>query len=255
MIKKSFSQNWLHKKEPLKKIVRAGQVKAEEKIIEIGPGTGYLTRELLATGAEVIAIEKDTDLIAGLEEKFETEIKNKKLVIINDDILKTDLAKLVTEEYKVIGNIPYNITGAILEKIFQVKNLPETVIILMQKEVAERILAKNKKESILSLSIKVYGQPKIAGEIKRGNFFPVPKVDSAILKVDQPNRSYFDLFSEEEFFAIIKKAFSQKRKQLKNNLQIDENILTNCNLPEKSRAEDLTLEDWKKLILKIKQQK
>jgi|SRR5690606_20237721 len=254
MIKKSFSQNWLHKKEPLKKIVRAGGVKEGEVIIEIGPGTGYLTRELLAVGAEVIAIEKDTDLIAGLEEKFEIEIKNKQLTIINDDILKTNWEKLITGKYKIIGNIPYNITGAILEKIFQTKKLPETIIILMQKEVAERILAKNKKESILSLSIKAYGQPKIAGEIKKGNFFPVPKVDSAILKVEQPNRSYFNLFSEEEFFTIIKKAFGQKRKQLKNNLQIAENILTSCNLPEKSRAEDLTLEDWKKLIFKLKQQ-
>ncbi len=252
MIKKHLGQNWLHKKEPLEKIVRAGEIKQGETVIEIGPGTGYLTKELLEASARVLAIEKDTELIEKLTEKFSKEIKQKKLTIISDDILKTDLDKISGSQYKVIANIPYNITGAILEKIWQTKKLPQLVVILMQKEVAERIVAKDKKESILSLSIKAYGKPKIAGQVKRGNFFPVPKVDSAILKVEDINRDFFKEFSESEFFTVIKKGFGQKRKQLKNNLNLSKEILNRCNLSENIRAEDLTLSNWKDLIINIK---
>src|SRR3989344_7754683 len=181
--KKSLGQHFLKNEKALATIVKAGNVSVKDTILEIGPGTGALTEKLLAANCQVLAIEKDDKLYEFLKTKFEKEIKNGKLRLIHDDILEFDLSKLEAISYKLISNIPYNITGAILKKFLETNYQPERMVLLVQKEVAERIVARNNKESILSISVKAYGTPRYIETVKAGSFVPVPKVDSAIMVI------------------------------------------------------------------------
>lgn len=263
--KKSFGQNFLKSALALKKILEAGEVSKGDIILEIGPGKGALTEKLLETGAKVIAIEKDRDLIKILQEKFENEIKNKKLILINEDILEYKISDLSfsnglaesktrrTEDlgktsnllyYKIIANIPYNITGAILKKFLTEENKPERMVLMVQNEVAKRI-ATEKSESILSISVKAYGKPKIIMKVPARYFSPAPKVDSAILSITNiSNQNFKDKKLEEKFWLLVKSGFAHKRKVLSSNLK-------SFNLPKeilekfgKKRAENLPLVDW-----------
>jgi len=229
----------------------AADIQKGECVLEIGPGEGALTRELLARGAKVVAVEKDHRLISVLEETFADEIQNKKLFVHEGDALEVDVEKIIGKKnFKLVANIPYYITGALLRKFLsEEKTQPSTLVFLVQKEVAERV-AKSAKESILSLSVKIYGNVKYIKTVPRGAFSPPPDVDSAILAVTNISRSNFrDAAHEKKFFTILKSGFAQKRKMLKKNItgifgNGTEAAMQNAGIAENARAEDVPLEKW-----------
>jgi len=253
--KKSLGQNFLNNPHYLRLIADAAEIKTGESVLEVGPGEGVLTRELLARGARVVAVEKDRRLIPLLENKFSKEIAAGQLTLVEADALEFDAEKVLPKAYKLVANIPYYITGALLKKFLSSEAQPSRCVLLLQKEVVERIARygpKNKaaaKESILSLSVKAYGAPKFLAKVPRGAFTPAPKVDSAILVIAHVSKKNFSSAAQEErFFALVKKGFSSKRKLLLNNLGKEySNILQNVGVSETARAEDLTLEQWLKL--------
>lgn len=268
--KKSLGQHFLKSEKALTTIINTGEIKPGETILEIGPGQGALTEKLLALAKRVIAVEKDDDLYEMLKQKFEKEIASGKLILIHDDILNFDPISyhLEPSTYKLVANIPYNITGAILKKFLGVNQQPERMVLLVQKEVAERIVGPKRhgiptgeKGSILSISVAVYGTPKYIETVKAGSFAPMPKVDSAIIAIENISKEFFIQIAgskdmenlEERFFKLLRAGFSAKRKKLSSNLSnIFEKkvVLTafqNQNLKENVRAEELTLENWKNL--------
>ena len=263
--KKSLGQHFLKSEKALTSIVQAGEVTERDVVLEIGPGTGTLTRKLLETGAKVIAVEKDDELFKLLEQEFEKEIKNGKLELIHDDILNFQTSNLKT--YKLIANIPYNITGAILKKFLDADKQPEKMVLLMQKEVAERIVGSPRhgvsgklKGSILSISVKTYGTPKYVETVKAGSFAPMPKVDSAIIAIENISKKFFSSvqsraldISEEDFFQMLRAGFKSKRKKLSSNLSVvfEKNKVLEAfkrlDLNDNLRAEDVDMSTWQKL--------
>lgn len=259
--KKSLGQNFLKSEPALNMMCEAGEVSDKDTVLEIGPGKGALTKKLLEKAKRVIAVEKDHDLFEFLQEKFADEIRNKKLELINDDILEFDPNNcylLRDTSYKLIANIPYNITGAIFRKFLSNSFQPEKMVLLVQKEVADRIVAraaKNKncgKESILSLSVKAYGDPKYIMKVHKRFFSPSPKVDSAIISISNISKNNFKTKEGEEmFFKIIKTGFAHKRKVLIKNLEDLEfrgielpEIFEKLKINPKTRAEDISIEKW-----------
>ncbi len=254
---KYLGQNFLTSRKIVEDIVRAAGLKPDDVVLEAGPGKGILTEALLEkiSQGKVIAVEKDKRLVEFLKEKF-SDAKN--LKIIYNDILKIDICKLKIENYKIVANIPYYITSRFLRNFLQSDFQPSRMVLMVQKEVAERIVAKDSKESILSISVKAYGQPKIVKTVPASYFSPKPKVDSAILLIDNISKGFFKdcarlglaHIDENRFFTLVKKSFSSKRKFLKNNLKLSNTeCLTKCGIAGKARAEDLTLENWKCLCL------
>jgi len=230
--KKSLGQHFLNNKNLLGAVADAATITKGETVLEIGPGEGALTAVLLERGAKVVALEKDARLIEVLKEKF----KGQDFKVIEGDALEYEPK---FKNYKVVGNVPYYITGALFKKFLSGTNQPSTLVYLVQKEVAERI-AKEKKESILSLSVKAYGTPTYIRTVPAGAFVPPPKVDSAILQITNISRTNFkNKAHEEKFFELVKKAFGQKRKMLRSTLGIDSD----------KRPEDLSVEEWLKLSL------
>lgn len=259
--KKSLGQNFLKSKQILGVIVETAGVTSSDAILEIGPGKGALTEALLnATDiTKIIAIEKDDRMIPFLQDKFRTEIENKKLELIHGDILETNLKNIIPANtpYKLVANIPYYITGAIIEQFLTATHQPTSMTLLVQKEVAKRIVAKDKKESILSLSVKIFGRPKYIKTVSKKHFSPSPKVDSAILHIDQISKDRLKEISEEKFFETIKLAFSQKRKMAIGNLSkkypkdLLEKIFTDLKISTKARAENIDIETWIQIIKNI----
>ncbi|MCX6735693.1 MAG: 16S rRNA (adenine(1518)-N(6)/adenine(1519)-N(6))-dimethyltransferase RsmA [Candidatus Parcubacteria bacterium] len=249
--KKSLGQNFLTNTGIVSSIVDAGLVSSGDTILEIGPGRGILTEELLKRGARVIAIEKDAELIPLLQEKFRDRMEKSQLSLIYEDILNFNFSP--KEPYKLIANIPYYITGLIIRKFLTSEKQPEKMVLLVQKEVAERIIAQNGKESLLSISVKAYGTPTYIKTVKAGSFTPAPKVDSAILLIDSISHDFFKGISEERFFKILHAGFAHKRKQLFGNLKAIfketelKERMKGFGIPENIRAEDMLLENWKKL--------
>jgi 16S rRNA (adenine1518-N6/adenine1519-N6)-dimethyltransferase len=254
--KKSMGQNFLKSAKALSDIVLAGEIKNTDTILEIGPGKGALTEKLLKVAGKVIAVEKDRDLVALLQEKFANEITNGKLELIEGDIINYELK---IKNYKLLANIPYNITGEILRKFFSEKFPPSTMVLLVQKEVAERIVSRDGKESILSLSVKVYGDPKYISKVPARYFSPAPKVDSAIIAVKNISKDKLKEagITEEQFFKVVKAGFAHKRKVLIQNLASFRprgalgQIFQELGIPEKSRAEELPIETWFALSKKL----
>jgi len=233
------------------KLAHAASVKAGSLVVEIGPGKGVLTKALLDQGARVIAIEKDEKLVDLLHEKFSGAIKTGKLEIIRGDI--RDFVPQ-EREYAVAANIPYYITGEIIRRFLTALHPPRTMALLVQKEVAQRIVSE--KESILSLSVKAYGEPRIAARVSRKHFSPAPSVDSAILVIENVSKRFFDDMSEEQFFALVHAGFSSKRKMLINNLAVfgkEKTLaaLAAYGIPAKARAEDVALAQWKLLAREL----
>jgi 16S rRNA (adenine1518-N6/adenine1519-N6)-dimethyltransferase len=281
--KKSLGQNFLKSILALKKIVEAGEVSEGNIILEIGPGKGVLTEKLLEKSGHVIAVEKDRELFELLKKKFEKEITEKKLILINEDILNIEgqdvllgtlgsrkcagdtflngdgqkkfsgefwsgHKKNILSEYKIIANIPYNITGAILKKFLTEKKQPEMMVLMVQNEVAKRIVARDGKESILSISVKAYGEPKMIMKVPARYFSPAPNVDSAVIVIKNISRKIFyeNNIDEKRFWEIIRTGFAHKRKKLSSNLKKIKNYTGNpyVSALENKRAEELTLTDW-----------
>jgi 16S rRNA (adenine1518-N6/adenine1519-N6)-dimethyltransferase len=246
--KKSLGQNFLKSKGAIAKMVEVSGSKKDDMVLEIGPGLGVLTEAILLTGANVVSVEKDDRLIPVLQKKFEKEILTGQFILIHSDILEMEIKNL--KNYKLIANIPYYITGQIIRKFLESENQPSSMTLLVQKEVAERIVAKDGKESLLSLSVKVYGQPKYVQTVKRGSFDPAPNVDSAIIHISDISRKNFNEIDEQKFFLLLHAAFAHKRKQLLPNLSniFDKEKITKSlekiNLSLKSRAEDIAIEKW-----------
>lgn len=250
--KKSLGQNFLNSKTVARDIVRTAEIAQGDTILEIGPGKGFLTSGLLESGAHVIAVEKDDRIIPLLQEKFAGEIKNKQFVLIHGDIIEAFEEKTLglPPQYKLVANIPYYLTGQIIRMFLEGPAKPERMILMVQKEVATRIVAINKKESILSIAVKVYGTPKLIKKVPARYFTPAPKVDSAILAIQNiSGKNFANKEIEKRFFEIVRAGFAHKRKVLAGNLKevFGENtlpILERVGVPKNARAEDLTLRAW-----------
>ena len=259
--KKSLGQHFLTSPKIILDIARAGEIKKSDTILEVGPGQGVLTSVILESGAHVISIEKDDRLIPLLQDTFSKEIASGQLKLVHDDILNVNLSNIVKGDYKVIANIPYYITGQIIRLFLEAKKQPKSMTLLLQKEVAKRIMAKNGKESLLSLSVKVYGEPKYMRDVGRGAFSPQPNVDSSVLKIDNISKNKFKNIEPEFFFKIIHAGFAHKRKQLLPNLSslydrvILQKTFEKLGLSSNIRAEDISVEKWLQICSNLKQSK
>ena len=248
--KKSLGQNFLTNGSIAQRIVASANLSENDNILEIGPGKGILTEYLAISSAHALAIEIDQRLIEPLQKQF------KNIEIINEDILKIDLPKLIEgnnfQKYKVVANLPYYITSKILRLFLETKYPPAEMILMVQKEVGERIVALDGKESILSISVKFYADPKILFEVGKENFDPVPKVDSAVIRITRKNK--IPDIDIKKLFTLVRAGFSAKRKMLINNLanlghpraELSE-ILKKAGIEPTVRAEKLKVEDWAKL--------
>lgn len=266
--KKSLGQNFLINPRILDKIIAAAEITKEDIVLEVGPGTGNLTKKLAEKAEKVIAVEKDRRLIRFLKDRLsENSAIAGKSEIIESDVLKLNIGDLkITEDYKIVGNIPYYITGKLFKIIFEKwlyppnfsekkvrRARPKLIVLTIQKEVAQRIMAKPPKMNLLALSVQFYSDPKIMGYISKENFRPRPKVDSAIVKLAPKEKLPTD--DPEKFFKVIRAGFSQKRKLLASNLEkldFKKNeltpILERFKINPKARAENLDIKDWIALI-------
>lgn len=252
--KKSLGQNFLTSHAALRKILAAGAVTHGDTILEIGPGKGFLTKALLESAKSVVAVEKDERMCEYLADNFTKEVEAGKLKLICGDILGYQPEALVptTSNYKLIANIPYYITGAIVRRFLSARHKPMCMVLMLQDEVARRIVAQDGKESILSISVKAYGTPIYVAKVPARYFTPQPNVDSAILLIDNIKSDAFaDNQEEAHFFAIVRAGFSNKRKKLINNLLPFWNdkkalleALKQCGINESARAEELSVEKW-----------
>src|SRR3989344_4163356 len=256
--KKSLGQNFLVNQGVLNKIIVAAEIKKDDIILEVGPGTGNLTKKLASAAKEVIAVEKDGRLIDQLKTKFS---ENGNVKIIEGDILEfnPEAYSLKSGEYKIVANIPYYITSHFLRIIFESAGWrmaqPKLIVLMIQKEVAQRIMAKPPHMNLLALSVQFYAEPKIISSVSRGSFRPIPKIDSAIIKLETRDTRHETREKQEKLFEIIRAGFSEKRKQLIGNLAKNfgatkekiKNILSSAGINENARAENLSLEEWQKL--------
>lgn len=258
--KKSLGQNFLHAPQVVSAMVHAGNITQESIVLEVGPGKGALTSKLLETGSKVVAIEKDDRAIPFLHEKFQNEIKSGQLEIIHGDILEFNETSFEKFKggYTLIANIPYYITGEFMRKFLESSMPPKKIVVMVQKEVARRIV--DSKESILSISVKVYGSPKYICSVPRKFFRPMPNVDSAVLMIDDISKKFFEVapnspkINEKYFFEVLKAGFAHKRKVVIRNLEekipreMLETIWEREKLSKDLRAENISLEVWKKIV-------
>lgn len=258
---KERGQNFLISRETLNKIVETASLDKNDEILEIGPGLGVLTNELAGRVKRVVAVETDRKIAKALR-KIMADQDN--LEIVEDDILTSGISslKLAEYKYKIVSNLPYQITSAIFKKFLGSGPRPAEMTVMVQKEVAERICAGAGEENILALSVQFFGHPEIAAIVPREFFWPEPAVDSAILKISQIKKISDNnkaKIEPEKFFRIVKIGFSARRKQLHNNLSAglrisDEEakkVISNTGFDPKARAQDLALDGWIKLALAL----
>lgn len=256
--KKSLGQHFLTSQKVVDTIVAEAKLTRDDTVLEIGPGKGMLTKVLLKKAGRVIAVEKDKRLVEYLKEKFRQEITDSRLILAHDDILRCDLSKfqILDSKFKLVANIPYYITGQLLRKFLSGKQQPKRVVLMLQHEVARRITARDGKESLLSISVQAYGTPHYVAKIPKRYFKPRPKVDSAILSIENISRPFFKKGDEELFFKLVKIGFRHKRKLLKRNVEElfvkdIEKIFRQCSIPPNARAEEVPLKQWKCLAKKL----
>jgi 16S rRNA (adenine1518-N6/adenine1519-N6)-dimethyltransferase len=258
--KKSLGQNFLRDKVVLDKIIQAADLSLGDLVLEVGPGEGILTAEIVKLAGKVIAIEIDRGLAENLKKKYSN---NKKVEIINDDILKINLPELLEthrnesllgENYKIIANIPYYITSPIIQLFLETQYPPTEMILMVQKEVAQRICALPGSMSILAVSVQYYAKPELIFYVDKESFWPIPEVDSAVIRVTH-NLERKPREETNNFFRIVKAGFSARRKTLANNLSNSlhikksqaEDELEKAEVSPNARAQELSVEDWKKL--------
>lgn len=250
---KALGQNFLQDPAALEKIVQAAELSEDDSILEIGPGLGSLTRLLAVSAKMVTTVELDTSLIPVLRTVLAPHPNTR---IIEGDILHFSPADLsLPEGYLVVANVPYYITSAIFRHLLERQPRPRRIVLTIQKEVAQRICAAPGGMSLLALSVQVYGQPRVAAQIPAGAFYPAPKVDSAVIRVDLYPQPRISLPRLERFFQLAKAGFSQKRKTLRNSLSAGLRISTTkaaqlleaAGIDPMRRAETLSLDEWRLL--------
>lgn len=251
---KRLGQNFLINPGIYRKIIEAAFLKSGDMVVEVGPGLGILTELMAATGVKVIAVEKDPSLAEYLKNRY---AGNTKIEIINQDILKFNPKsyKLPAKSYKLIGNIPYYLTSHLIKTVFENWPAPEMVIFTVQKEVAQRIVALPPKMSLLAVSVQYFAEAEIVAKVSKGSFLPVPKVDSAIVRLRTKDQRLKPEIETEKFFKIVKAGFAGKRKQLVNNLSAGLGLskkevefrLQSLGIAAKRRAETLTVKEWQKI--------
>ncbi|MGH7175355.1 MAG: 16S rRNA (adenine(1518)-N(6)/adenine(1519)-N(6))-dimethyltransferase RsmA [Minisyncoccia bacterium] len=244
-LKKSLGQHFLMHARIAERIAHVAEIAPTDTVLEIGPGGGILTRALLAHAKKIIAVETDRELFEKLRSTFASEIAEGKLDLVLGDIRTFDPTN-IGGAYSIVANIPYYLTGEIMRMFLEAAHQPQRMTLLVQKEVAERI-ARSRKESLLSLSVKVYGTPKIEFTVPHGAFRPAPGVDSAVLSIRNITRRCFATTLEEtRFFTLIRAGFAHKRKLLASNLAglALPDALEHADIAPKARAEDLALSAW-----------
>lgn len=252
--KHSLGQNFLINQRIVERIIDEANLTKKDQVLEIGPGKGVLTFLLAEKADKVVAVEKDKRLINWLTELAE---KVENVQIIESDILKIEESEVKkffqNKKYKIVANLPYNITSHFLKKFLETDYQPQEMLLMVQKEVGERIVAKAGDHSLLSLSVQFFCNPEIVFNVPRGNFSPAPKVDSVIINLKNISQNKFKLDAE-KFFSVIKPGFSAKRKVLRSNLEKFgkekvQAVFAELGLAENVRAQELTLEQWVKLAL------
>jgi 16S rRNA (adenine1518-N6/adenine1519-N6)-dimethyltransferase len=268
--RKRFGQHWLRSEKALTQIVQAAALTPTDRVLEIGPGTGVLTRTLLPLAQSVVAVELDRDLLPSLRQQFD---RSGNFLLLEGDILSLDLDMTLRDlpqfqsPNKVVANIPYNITGPILEKLLGTIAVPnpkpfEAIVLLLQKEVADRLCAQPNSKTFGALTVRVQylADCQWVCHVPAKAFQPPPKVDSAVVKLIP--RSFQPIATDPRWLeTLVKLGFATKRKMLRNNLQsvIDRDrlsvLLEDMNLNAQVRAENLSVENWVTLSNKLKKDK
>ena len=251
--KKSLGQNFLIEPAGLSKVINAADLLAEDQVLEIGAGLGSLTYLLAQVAKSVTTVEIDRAMLPPLREAL-SGFSNVR--VVEGDILDQNIDELVEDQnYVVVANIPYYISSAIIRHLMEASIRPKRVVLTVQKEVAERILARDGKMSLLSLSVQVFGKVSLGGVIPAGSFLPAPEVDSTVLKIELYPEPIIPLGLHDAFFKIAQAGFSQKRKTIRNSLsaglhlssdQVEE-LLQKSQIESKRRAETLSLSEWHRL--------
>lgn len=232
-----LGQHFLRSQNVIAAVVETASIATSDVVLEIGPGKGTLTEALVQKAGRVIAVEKDPRMVQFLEEKFR---EHKNIKIIEGDILALDRTKIFPKKYKIVANLPYYLTSRFLRIFLETQPRPESMTLMVQYELARRIVARPPEMNLLALSVQAYGTPRVVQKVNRSQFKPQPNVDSAIISITNISDSFFkknDL-SSERFFEAAKKAFQQKRKMLKNTL----------GTPSTKRPQELSLDDWKEVL-------
>jgi 16S rRNA (adenine1518-N6/adenine1519-N6)-dimethyltransferase len=249
--KKSLGQNFMVDRAAVEKIAAAADLTPSDQVLEIGPGLGTLTARLLELAGRVVAVELDAGMVSVLREVLREQPG---LVLVQGDILDLDPADYFDSSYKLVANVPYYITSPILRHVLEARTRPERIVLTVQKEVAQRIVSTDRL-SLLAISIQFYGRPVIAGHIPAGAFFPAPKVDSAVVRIDVYPRPAVHVTEVEHFFRVVRAGFAAPRKQLHNNLAGSLGLsaaavaalLDQASIDPRRRAETLSLEEWASL--------
>lgn len=247
---KSLGQHWLRDRDTLAHIADCAELTADDTVLEIGPGLGTLTSELLRRSGKVVAVEFDNELARKLPAQF----PGKSLEVVAGDILKFDLSTL-PENYKVVANVPYYITSKIVQMLMTAKNKPSVAVLLVQKEVAQRLAAKPGNMSILAVSAQVFADVTLGDVVPAKLFIPPPKVDSQVVILRTRKASFLTDVDEVDFFRTVKAGFSEKRKKLRSSLagglklpkDETEALLNKAKISPDVRAEALDLDDWARL--------
>jgi len=254
----SKGQNFLVEEEFFDTAISAAKIKPADTILEVGPGLGFLTEKLAKISQKVIAVELDKKLADWLRTKLITR-KINNVEVINDDILKIKDDFFAGLNYKIVANLPYNITSIFLRKFLTAKNKPQSLVLMLQKEVAERIVAIVPQMSILALSVQFYAEAEIISVVPAEAFWPRPKVNSALIKIVLKPLAALPQINHDLFWRLVKIGYSAKRKMLKNNLGNGLHLsplavaknLAEIGYNAKARAQELSLEDWLNLFAKF----
>ncbi|MEK9148246.1 MAG: 16S rRNA (adenine(1518)-N(6)/adenine(1519)-N(6))-dimethyltransferase RsmA [Patescibacteria group bacterium] len=257
---KLLGQHFLRSRQVLQKIIAAAELSQEKTVLEIGPGLGTLTRALAKRAGLVVAVEKDQRLAEQLEKSLASElIANVR--VVRGDILKINFADLkLPPDYSVVANIPYYLTSRLLRTLLESKHPPREMILTVQKEVAERIVAKPPKMNLLAVSVQAFAKPKILFTVPPSAFYPPPAVDSALIKLSSVSEKFFteETVPPDRFFQIVRAGFQARRKTLANNLarylgnkKAAEARLEECGIDPRARAETLPLKAWTTLTRKL----
>ena len=260
--RRSLGQHFLKDPAYLETMLQAADVAAGDRVLEIGPGTGVLTTALANRGAQVTAVELDERLVEHLQQEF---AGRPNVTIVQGDILELSPSALMavrdagTPDYKVAANLPYYITSAILRRLLEAEQPPTLAAVMVQKEVAERLCAEPDDMSLLAVSVQFYARPQLVTVVPAHAFYPKPKVDSAIVRLEIYSQPVVADVSPERYFSVVRAGFAQRRKQVANSLSASlgmpkqdvRNALAGCGIDARRRAETFTLDEWRTVCIAL----